>query len=100
MVEVLRALFLRQDDDARARQVAEEHLAAVLGDGQRDVLAAALQRGLADQAEVLARGGPALDDALRLRCVDVAGLHAQVHRVAAAAEALVLDAPAPLAPAA
>src|SRR5438309_39701 len=88
--------LLRQDDDPRAGQVAEVDVIAVLRHGHGDVLASALQLGLADETKEITLGREALDDTLRLGGVDVILVDAQVHRIAAAAKALALALPAAL----
>src|SRR5437870_1236918 len=101
--EHLLALFglLRQHDDARAGLVAEVHLVGVRRHRDGNVLAAALQDRVADNAEILAGRGEALDVALRLGREDVAlRRRPAVHRIAAAAEALRLSFATTLAPAA
>src|SRR5947209_8768829 len=80
-------LLAVEDDDSRAGQIDEINAVAIVGDGERDILAAARQRHIANDANVVALVVEVLDEPLGLGGKDLALARADVHRVAAAAEA-------------
>src|SRR5688572_526466 len=85
--------LLGHDDDARARLVAQIHPGTIRRGADGDILAAAAQADLGHITEEFTLRPKVLDDPFGFGGVDIAVLaSSHIHRIAAAAEALGVDA--------